>query len=345
CLVSCSTSKAARAELALESPAAKKLAQSYKRILHSLEMRQDDSKLKDEKTTLKAELYEPNNVIEPKTLVILVPGTGKVSRRGETISDGVKKYPSAIELYALWAAALLDQGFYVLTYDKRTCTEKINPLCTNKASVEEQSLEVLARDLDDVYDYAIKKAEFGRVIRMGHTQAAQVVALSKLAAKEEDQKRAEGLVLLSPISGSLEKMLVDGYTKANLKNEAENKKSFFGKLQKGEFGEHASFYGTSVKFWKSWIDASLKTIPNLLKRNQKTLMLFSEKDVFSSESNARQELKNNENRHNFAIQSLSNVDKNFLNNQSLGTKAVSEVVRFIKGLKPAPPATAQKTTP
>src|SRR5437879_4525762 len=75
---------------------------------------------------VQAEITRPEKKIEPNTLVILVPGSGNVSRRGESASDGVDPYALPIEINSLWSKVLSDNGFFVLSYDKRTCNPSFN---------------------------------------------------------------------------------------------------------------------------------------------------------------------------------------------------------------------------
>lgn len=341
CLVACGTSKMARAEIGpVPINAAKEVAPSFhSRVEVNISLREDQEALKSEAGALKADIYKPNNKIEPKTLVILVPGSGSVSRRGEVSDDGINNYKSPAELYALWGKALADQGFFVLSYDKRSCTKNINALCVDnpRKDLDEKGIGVLARDLDDVYRYATRRfdKENSRIIIMGHTQAAQVIALAKEA------QSASGIVLLSPIAGNLEKMQYDGFMSAHAKQGAGSKKTlllnradkiklFFASLAKGKFPDNATIHGASVNFWKSWMSASENTIKLLLARNQPTIVLTSKKDVFSPADTILKDINLSKIKHNFTVKNIDNVDRNFINNDSLAKEPILEVINFVK---------------
>lgn len=301
--------------------------------------REKNPQFQEEKTKINAEFYRPESKLEPKVLVILVPGTGKVSRRGEMSSDGINKYQNTVSLYDLWARELSSVGFYVFAYDKRTCRDEFNQLCVHKDrnSADEQGIEILARDLDDIYDFALEalkkigQENTARIVLMGHTQSAQVIAQSARA------KYASGIVLLSPIAEGLDAMMVRGFERAHRRNDAEGQKAFFERLEKGQLGENAIFFGASVKLWKSWLDASRRTMPLLKAHQLPILMLFSEKDVFSSAAIARESIKE-DSKKNFIIKNIADdADRNLLENNSLAKKAVAEVVHFAKNLKPLTP--------
>lgn len=346
CLVACSTSRAARAEITAipVDSQAKKAPVFHSRVETSIPLREEQIAFKSESGVLKAELYRPLLKIEPKTLVILVPGSGSVSRRYEVIDDGVTNYSAKIELYSLWAQALADQGFYVLAYDKRSCTEKINALCAtnSRKDLDEKGIAVLARDLDDVYSFARKSAgnsEQWRFIFMGHTQAAQVIALTN-----KKTTKVSGTVLLSPIAGSLEKLQVAGLKRAasqstagkklDLINKAEKTAAFFVSLMKGLFPKTGTIHGASVNFWKSWIQASENTIKLLSEHNQPTMILLSQKDVFSPTDTILNDIKSAQNKDIFIVKNMAGVDRNFISNNALAKEPIVEVIKFVQSRSP-----------
>lgn len=349
CLASCTTSMIAKAELALapiaepaSSLPSKDLAKKpheatpEKKEAPKFEPRVEISvplKLAFGVNELKADIYRPTKRADPMTLVFLVPGSGEVSRRGEQSGDGVNNYEKSLELNAMWAEALLDKGYFVMSYDKR-----------GSQKTAEHGIMSLASDLDSIFEFATdrlkNRTEPMRLVLMGYTQAAQTIALS-LAAK-----KANAVVLLSPIAGSLESMWVDGLMKAQshlnpstkktrLLNQAESTKAFFASLKKGQFPQSAVVRGATVKFWQSWIDASLNTPTLLHTLERPVLMLLSQNDVFSSGPVITQNQKIASSK-TFTVKSLSGTDRNFIKNNKLADESVNEVLSFIGALKPLP---------
>ncbi|MCA9507993.1 MAG: hypothetical protein KC505_06190 [Myxococcales bacterium] len=292
---------------------------------------------------LNADVYRPEKKSLPKTLVIIVPGSGNISRRGETAGDGIDSYEEPVELSSSWAHALVEQGYFVLSYDKRTCTKAISTLCQNnpQKDIEEQGITALARDLDQVYEYAKSKLTLNdknvRIVLLTSTQGAQVISLSKSA------QDASGIVLLSPIVGSLEEMWVTGLNRAfeeskdfhrknRLGNQKESMKEFFSSFKAGRFPDGANIRGASVQFWRSWIGASPKTIPLLLVNKRPMLALFSNKDVFSSQEMLGNLKKSSAAHPEFLIKNISKFDRNFIEDNMIAQTAVDEVVTFIQKL-------------
>lgn len=293
---------------------------------------------------LQAEVSRPEKKVEPKTLFILVPGSGNVSRRGETAGDGVDVYATPIEIYSLWSNTLSESGYFVLSYDKRTCNNKFNILCKNNPTkdIDENGIKALAQDLDQIYDFAASKlasaSDNTKIILMTTTQGTQVITQSACA------KKASAIILLSPIIGDLGSMWVEGLMRAHrqktnpthknrLLNEAETTKSFFSSLQNNKFPDSSQVHGASVKFWRSWVQSSARTVEALAALNKNILVLLSDHDVFSSAERLIKNQKYLQKSHNFSIKIIKDADRNFINNGHLADKAGQEVVNFVKRIK------------
>jgi hypothetical protein len=291
-------------------------------------------KIFDKNIYIQADVSRPEKKFEPKTLFILVPGSGNVSRRGEAAGNGIDLYNNPLELYSLWSQALSEEGFFVLSYDKRSCSNKFNILCKNNPTndIDEKGIKALAQDLDQIYDFAASKlastGENTRIVLMTSTQGTQVISLASCA------KKASAIVLLSPLVGDLGSLWVEGLMRAShqannsthksrLLNEAESTKSFFSSLQK--FPDKSHVHGASIKFWRSWLDTSLKSAETLAALNKNILVLLSGSDVFS----AAERLKN---RRNFTMRVITEADRNFINNGHLAPQARQEVIKYIKNL-------------
>jgi hypothetical protein len=290
---------------------------------------------------LKADIFRPHKKALPKTVVIMVPGSGNVSRRGESSGDGVDSYPVPIDVNVLWAKALSDRGFFVLSYDKRTCNTKVNPICNtnDQRDVDQRGISALSRDLDQVYDFALANldAKSGdvRLVLMSTTQGAQTIALSR------SLKNTHGVVLLSPIIGDLETMWVLGLTKAaeqakweGQKNQFLNRKEsmagFFTSLKKGDFPEMANVKGATVRFWLSWIDASKNTLGKFKETDRPIFMLFNENDVYSQLNHIKAQGNSH---HTIKVKTYSEGDRNFVTPQGIPEHALNDVVAFIEGLQ------------
>jgi hypothetical protein len=289
-----------------------------------------------------ADIFRPQKMIEPKTLIILVPGSGNVSRKGETTTDGVRIFERAVLTHQSWGMALADKGFFVMSYDKRTCTSRINPIChTNvQKDIDEKGIAMLAQDLDQAYQFARRKLnakqnDGARIVLMSSTQGAQTIALAECA------KEASGIILFSPIIGDLESMWIKGLgnaanksgpsQKMRLLNQKESMAAFFKSLKGGAFPEESIIRGASAKFWRSWIDTSQITL-NLIKRNQRpSLLLFRLSDTFGGEMMPTIK-KNLVPGGRIIVKTISSSDRNFVNDGSVPKEALDEVLRFIKGL-------------
>lgn len=295
--------------------------------------------LKNGDAELKAEAFRPTKMVKPKTLVIMVPGSGNVSRHGESNSDGISTFKQSIDVNSLWAKELANRGFFVLSYDKRTCNSKINPICNDnwQKDIEEEGMKALASDLDQVCAFAKTKFEDseGRIILFSSTQGAQVISLSNCL------KQISGVVLISPIIGDLDKMWINGLhhaaihaksEKNQLINRKESMESFFKSIKKGEFPENAHIKGASLKFWHSWIDASPKTLPKIMASKKPALLLFSSQDSFSPPELIKR-VKNDAKDQRIKVSIIDGFDRNLADVDGPSERGILEVSKFIQGLR------------
>lgn len=289
---------------------------------------------------LNADFYKPKVRPEKTTLLIIVPGGGRTSRKGEVLDDGIKSYEMPLMPSEDWAKALAQKGFFVLSYDKRSCKSAINPLCANneQRDLDEEGIGGFAKDLDQVYTYAVSafhKPDM-RVVLLSSTQGAQVLALAECA------KTADGIVLLSPIVENLENMWIAGldhtyhHAPASEKNQWLNRKesmqAFFNSLKKGDFPETATVRGASVKFWLSWMDASKNTLAALKDLNRPVLLVFSEQDNFTNKEMIKT-LQNQAKRNKtMSIKTYGNTDRNFTSKQGVPLAALNDITNFIESM-------------
>jgi hypothetical protein len=291
-------------------------------------------RLADNNASLNADLFKPSRLLNPTTLVIMVPGSGNISRRGESNTDGINTFNHFIDTNYLWAQALASQGLMVLSYDKRTCNAKTNPLCQTNwhKDIDEEGIKALANDLDQVCQYASRIG--GRIVLLSSTQGAQVISLSQCL------KDAKAIILMSPIIGELDKMWINGlnhavtttpHEKNQLINRKESTEAFFNSLKRGDFPNSANIKGASVKFWQSWIEASPKTLPRIIDSKKPSLLLFSSKDSFSPLSlitQAKNGIKNSSSR----LRIVDDSDRNLANELGVSAMALKEISKFIKDL-------------
>jgi alpha-beta hydrolase superfamily lysophospholipase len=337
CLGSCVSSR-----LLLPEDLSAPVSNFVKRIDVAIPIKSADNSPLD----IQAEVSRPKKKIEPKTLILLVPGTGNVSRRGETSSDGINTYAASVELYSLWAQELSDKGYFVLSYDKRTCTKTHNALCQTQITkdVDELGIKALAHDLDQVYNYAYRKlsADNGqtRIVLMSTSQGAQVISEAQCA------KKTDAIILLSPIAGSLPDLWIQGLKhgaereknsirKNELRNQAESTRAFFDSLAKEKIAANTTIYGASMTFWRTWLKSSDETIANLAALNKPVLILLSKNDTFSAFNNIISNKNYARKKQNFYIVNIDNSDKNLLFNNNLSPQALKEVIKFLqtKGIK------------
>lgn len=279
---------------------------------------------------INAEVFRPSSAKTPKQIVVIVPGSGNVSRFGEVYNDGLTSYEEAVKQSLLWAQALVNKGIFVVTYDKRTCQREHNEACktTSQKLINESGINILSKDVDSVCKMINTKLSDVNyeITLLSFSQGAQTIALS------ECLNQAKRIVLISPIMKDLESAWVDGLNKASLDdrweykknqliNEAQSTKAFFTSLKKGDFPPSATIRGASVAFWQSWIKATNQTIDLYTKSQKSVLLLVANKDPFMNYS-----VKNN---INFITHTIDEVDRNLIKSKELSKEAIDIVYDFI----------------
>lgn len=279
---------------------------------------------------LGATILRPIKKSSPKTIVIMVPGSGNVSREGEVSSDGIKNFEKPILVTKSWAKSLTNLGFFTLSYDKRTCGPKNSPLCkTNpQKDIESQGIKSLSQDLDAVCRYVKETSDMSknkRLVLFSTGQGAQVIAESECV------KEAQQVILVSPLLEDLERTWVlglknlkdretDKALKASLINKEESMRHFFSSLRNGSVPENSSIRGASISFWQSWIKSAKNTL-NILRENHiKTLILYTEDDPYFID------FKTDENILLFKEESSNRY---FINNNQISEKLIFDIKRHL----------------
>ncbi|HXW53644.1 MAG TPA: alpha/beta hydrolase, partial [Myxococcota bacterium] len=294
-----------------------------------------------------ADIYHPSSPAAPKTIVLIAPASGNASRLGEVSGDGVNSYANSRNMSEEWAKSLANQGFFVVSYDKRTCQHSENPICGNvdQQDIDQMGIKALSADIDQACQFAVSKVrsffEPIRLVLMSATQGAQAIALATCAGN------ASGIVLLSPIIGDLETMWVEGlnraaehakslYEKNQLLNRKESMVDFFTSLKAQKFPEHGHTRGASVKFWQTWLDASVNTLALLTKINKPTMFLISTKDDFNDTALLKSIGQKTSEKSNIRIKYYTDTDRNFITENAIPEKALLDVKTFIHHLPPMP---------
>jgi hypothetical protein len=217
--------------------------------------------------------------------IVVVAGSGDVSREGKRKGDGLVSYQSAVPTSLLWAEALAARGARVLLVDKRTCGPHDDVVCQKnpQSDLDAQGPVALAKDVDAACELLRREPDVdGRIILWAHGQAAQVALSSSCA------QGASALVLLAPIPRAIDLVLVDalrdreqklreqakGEHDATLqtplldqansaKSAAATKEAGFLAMKAGKFSATSRIDGATLSFWRGWMELTAKT-PTLL---------------------------------------------------------------------------------
>lgn len=275
---------------------------------------------------LGAELWLTNNITYYTSTILIVPGSGSVSRKNSQEGDGIYQYTSPIDINFLLADYFCKEGFNVLIYDKRTCSPSNDFICNiNYFDFDKNnSFESLVNDLNIVYEYLINclpENQKNKIILWGSNQATHVILNSKY------KNKALSIILVSPIPDSIDRIMVDGLIeqsyiidnnviKYKLYNRSETINSIFNSIKNNEFADDSIILGIKIDFWKKWI---LETSRSEFLFNTLEIPLIL---VLGSENNVYDKYaKNKINRlgigKNRRFLYVENADYNLLTNQKL----------------------------
>lgn len=217
-----------------------------------------------------------------RTTVVMVPGAGRVSRKGERSGNGSREYDAPIAFTERFAIAFASAGLNVLAYDKRTCTSADNPLCNNndRSDIDQEGPAAMAKDVDAAC--AVPEQNGDAVVLFAHGQAAQTALTSSCA------KRAAAVVLIAPMPAAVDKVIVRGLsrratllrkwgdkeakaaaTKSTgekkieealaLQNKAADLADTFKLLRAKKFPADARVLGAQPSFWTAWMELTENT--------------------------------------------------------------------------------------
>lgn len=275
---------------------------------------------------LGAELWLTNNITRYTSTILIVPGSGNVSRKNSQEGDGIYQYTSPININFLLANFLCKEGFNVLIYDKRSCSPSNDFICNlNYFDLDKNNgFDSLVNDFNIVYEYLnnyLPENQKNKIIAWGNNQATHVILNSKY------KNNFLGIVLISPIPDSIDKIIVNGLIeqsylidnnilKYKLYNRSETINSIFNSIKNNEFSSDSIILGIKIDFWKKWIletsrsDFLFNTLDIPL-----ILVLGSEDNIYDKYAkNKINRLSIGKNRKFLYIE---NSDHNLLTNQKL----------------------------
>lgn len=217
--------------------------------------------------TLKGTVDRPQGIDEPVPGVVIVHGSGPISRDGSAPGQLGYTFPSPISVYKDLGAGLAAKGYAVLRYDKRTCGPFNNcndngyPVPSGESSVNKFYRDALAAvDALAARDGVVSD----EVYVIGHSQGAKIAVKS---AAERPEVVA-GAVSLAGTPAPIDELyryqydyLLQALQESGL-SEEEAKSRLSGMmdtvedleaLAAGNF-EGDTIDGLGVAFWESWLD-------------------------------------------------------------------------------------------
>lgn len=283
--------------------------------------------------------------------VVLVPGAGAPSRKGEQNGDGVRKYGAAVETHRAWARALAEAGFRVFSFDKRTCHPSQNPLCRANPTtdLDEEGPSALSRDVDAACAWLrTQQNPQARVVFMTHGQGLSPVLHSQCA------ESAKALVALAPIPRGIDRVMVhalehrqkvhlehaaqlrEGAKKAQhaaaaakLHNQAGSLQEMFVSMERGDFAANARIRGATLAYWRAWVRQTKQTQKDLKALKIPKLLLLGENDSqFGSEDQER--IRRLAQLPSTDVREIPGADHHLLAQEQLTTAAAEAVIQWLR---------------
>ncbi len=237
---------------------------------------------------------------QPAPAVVLIHGSGPQSRDSLLPGQLNMAFGFEIPVFAEIAGALQDEGFAVLTYDKRSCGP-FNGCADNgyPLPAADLTVEAFIDDARAAVDFLRQRTEIDpdRISIIGHSQGAQFITLML----EEDPDLAGGIMLAGPYRS------IDEIITAQLDftldllgqfgmDEAEALASpsvsplvdMVNGLAGIRSGSDDPVAGVSAGFWRSWFDLHERSLSAAFRITQPLLVVNGELDwnVASTEAQA-----------------------------------------------------------
>lgn len=294
---------------------------------------------KNNNAKLGAEIWSPArsvSPIEPKTVVIFVPGSGTASRKGTQSGDGALHYRQSVDVSTVWATSLAAEGYFSLLYDKRNCSNIHDNICLENPvfDLNQEGPIALARDVDAACHTAKKQmGDDVRIVLWTSDQGTQVVLSSH--CKEE----AALFVFVAPIPYRVDEYWVEGLSSASekpqndrvkgvLEQKSRSMKATFDSIEAGQFAPSAKIMGASLQFWKEWISLTDQTEAMFKQLTKPVLLIIGAEDGFYNEK-AISILQSETNSPKKRLLYLSAADHNLLINNELNPETADIVLRAL----------------
>lgn len=135
--------------------------------------------------------------------VLIIHGSGPLSRDGEVPGQLGLTFSRPVPVYKELAESLVEQGYAVLTWDKRTCGP-FNGCAANEYPVpaDDLTFETLREDASAALDVLSTRDDVGEVVVMGHSKGGTVGA-----GLLEHRDDVDALVLLASPSADVPDLL------------------------------------------------------------------------------------------------------------------------------------------
>ena len=202
----------------------------------------------------------------PHPGVTIVHGSGPQSRHGLIPGQLGLTLPEPVPVYDELAEGLQDQGYAVLTWDKRTCGP-FNGCAENDYPPPPDDLvfDTFARDVDAVLDHLAARDDTRDLVLVGHSQGGTIAA--ELAAERQDLDAvvlvASPAIPIDEVLAAQTDKLAELVTAAGQQGTAADQAvaelgevaDAVGGIAEGNIGG-ADVAGASRRFWASWIEVS-----------------------------------------------------------------------------------------
>jgi len=244
--------------------------------------------------------------------IIFVPGSGNQTTAGIQVGNGFANYSKPLALGTFWQNRLAQEGYDVLSYDKRP---------------KSSGPSVLADDVDSACEAVQRRFGENRPIMLWSSeQGTQVVLNAKCLQK------AKALILISPIPDALDRVWVSGLKEGGFRDRALSLTATFDSIRKGLFDSDAKIMGASLGFWRNWLSLAEKTPKQLESLSTPVLFAVGEDDVWLGTYGRRLLEKVVAKRRDRRLVVVPKADRNLLQKEALSPVYVETILRGLDNL-------------
>jgi pimeloyl-ACP methyl ester carboxylesterase len=226
----------------------------------------------------------------PAPAVILIHGSGPISREGTLPGQLNMVFPTPIPVFTEVAEALRDRGFAVLTYDKRSCGP-FNGCSDNEYPIpgDDLTVDTFIADARAAVDFLRSQpaVDPGGISVAGHSQGAQFVTI----LLEGDPALASGIMIAGPYR-SIDEILQAqlDFTLDLLEGLGMSEEESLGSAAVRPLvamvegvaairrGSDEPVAGATAAFWRSWLDLHERSLSAGFRITQPILVLNGELD-------------------------------------------------------------------